>query len=182
MSIMEIRFKTNRILAALAAAICVFAMTAGTLLAQGSKEKPAATTAAKPVATKSLYDRLGGLYPIAAVVDDFVNRLATDSVIASNSKTLAALGKITPAGLKYHLTALVCAACGGPEKYTGKTMKDSHKDLNISEREWTAMAADFKMTLDKFKVPQKEQDELFAIVGTTKGDIVAPASGMTDHK
>jgi hemoglobin len=51
-------------------------------------------------------------------------------------------------------------------------MKESHKHLNISEAEWQAMAADFRKTLDKFKVPEKEQKELFAIVESTKKDIV----------
>ena len=51
-------------------------------------------------------------------------------------------------------------------------MKESHKDMNITEREWDAMVADFKKTLDKFKVPEKEQNELLAIIGSTKPDIV----------
>jgi len=55
-------------------------------------------------------------------------------------------------------------------------MKAAHEQLNISEREWQAMVADFRITLDKFKVPQKEQQELIAIVGTTKGDIVKAGS------
>ncbi|MGH9816487.1 MAG: group I truncated hemoglobin, partial [Candidatus Acidiferrales bacterium] len=59
--------------------------------------------------------------------------------------------------------------------YTGRTMKESHQHLNITEREWQAMLADFKVTLDKFQVPAKEQQELFAIVESTKPDIVLGA-------
>jgi len=51
-------------------------------------------------------------------------------------------------------------------------MKESHDHLNISEAQWQAMVADFRKTLDKFKVPAKEQEELIAIVGSTKKDIV----------
>jgi hemoglobin len=67
---------------------------------------------------------------------------------------------------------MVCEATGGPCKYTGKAMKPSHAHLNISEREWAVMAAEFKKSLDKFKVPAAEQQGLFDIVGTTKADIV----------
>jgi hemoglobin len=56
-------------------------------------------------------------------------------------------------------------------------MKESHEKLNISLAEWDAMVAEFKATLDKFKVPQREQQELITIVGTTKNDIVRPAPG-----
>ena len=82
------------------------------------------------------------------------------------------------AGLKFHVTSLVCAASGGPCTYTGRPMKESHAKLNISQAEWDAMLADFTATLNKFKVPQREQQELITIVGTTKNDIVrSPSSG-----
>ncbi|MCH7979123.1 MAG: group 1 truncated hemoglobin, partial [Acidobacteria bacterium] len=58
------------------------------------------------------------------------------------------------------------------EMYTGRSMKEAHLNLNITEEEWQAMRADFKETLDKFQVPENEQNELFAIVESTKGDIV----------
>ena len=76
------------------------------------------------------------------------------------------------AGLKFHVTALVCAATGGPCTYTGRTMKESHAQLNINEAQWQAMVVDFRKTLDKFKVPSREQEELIVIVGSTKKDIV----------
>jgi hemoglobin len=57
-------------------------------------------------------------------------------------------------------------------------MKESHEKLNISEAEWNAMVTDFKATLAKFKVPQREQQELITIVSSTKNDIVrSSASG-----
>lgn len=67
---------------------------------------------------------------------------------------------------------MVCEVTGGPCKYTGRSMKESHVHLNISEKEWGVMAGEFKKSLDKFKVPDAEQKELFDIVGTTKADIV----------
>jgi len=75
--------------------------------------------------------------------------------------------------LKYQVSAMVCEVTGGPCKYTGRGMKESHAHMNITEKEWDVMAGEFKKSLAKFKVPAKEQEELFAIVGTTKADIVA---------
>jgi hemoglobin len=80
--------------------------------------------------------------------------------------------------LKFHVTALVCEVTGGPCKYTGRAMKESHQQLNITEGQWQAMVADFRKTLDKFKVPAKEQEELITIVGSTKKDIVMPATSQ----
>ncbi len=80
--------------------------------------------------------------------------------------------------LKYHVTSMVCQASGGPEKYTGRGMKESHQHLNITENEWKAMLADFRKVLDKFKVPEPEQKELIAIVESTKKDIVLVSAEM----
>lgn len=121
---------------------------------------------------KSLYDRLGGVYNIATVVDDFIDRLLVNNTLNANPAINKARTSVPKAGLKFHVTALVCEVTGGPCKYTGRTMKASHEHLNITEAQWQAMVADFRVTLDKFKVPAQEQQELIAIVGTTKGDIV----------
>ena len=129
---------------------------------------------------KSLYDRLGGTYAIATVVDDLIERLLVNDVLNANPAIKEARERVPKAGLKFRLTAMVCQATGGPEVYKGRSMYDAHKHLNITEKEWTAMAADFKKSLDKFKVPEKEQKELFDIVGTTKKDIVLSGSGNMD--
>ena len=127
---------------------------------------------------KSLYDRLGGVYAIASVVDDFIERLLVNDILNANPAIKEARDRVPKAGLKYRVTELVCEVTGGPQKYTGRSMKDSHKHLNITEKEWDAMVADFKVTLNKFKVPTKEQAELIGIVATTKADIVmAPKAG-----
>ena len=70
---------------------------------------------------------------------------------------------------------------GGPCKYAGRDMKAAHAHLNISEKEWQAMLADFRKTLDKFSVPAAEQAELIAIVNSTKTDIVVATKASADR-
>jgi len=132
-----------------------------------------ATAQDKP---KPLYDRLGGVYSIATVVDDFIERLLVNQTLNANPAISQARSRVPKAGLKFHVTALVCEVTGGPCKYTGRAMKESHQQLNITEGQWQAMATDFQKTLDKFRVPAKEQEELLTIIGSTKQDIVTPAT------
>ena len=131
-----------------------------------------AVLAQQPDAQKLLYERLGGLKGITVVVDDFINRLVMNKTLNKNPAINAGRKSAPPPYLKYQVSELVCQETGGPCKYTGKAMKESHAHLNISEKEWGVMAGEFKKSLDKFKVPATEQKELFEIVGKTKGDIV----------
>lgn len=135
-----------------------------------------ADLATAQVQPKSLYDRLGGVYNIATVVDDFIERLLVNDTLNANPAINRARAHVAKAGLKFQVTALVCEVTGGPCKYTGRAMKESHRRLNITESQWEAMVADFQSTLDGFKVPAEEQRELIAIVGSTKDDIVMPAT------
>jgi hemoglobin len=121
----------------------------------------------------SLYERLGGVYAIALVVDDFIDRVVEDEVLNANPHIYAARKPERFPGLKFQLAAMVCEVTGGPCKYTGKSMKEAHAGMQITETEWQALAADFKASLDHFGVGEAEQQELFAIVETTKADIVA---------
>lgn len=121
---------------------------------------------------KSLYERLGGVYAIAAVVDDFIDRIMINPKLNANPKVDEAHHRVSKAGFKYLVTEMVCWATGGPQKYTGKTMYDSHAHLNITEGEWQVFCADLTATFDKFGVPAAERAELFAIVNSTKKDIV----------
>lgn len=130
---------------------------------------------AEEKAQRSLYERLGGVYNIAPVVDEFLEVLYIDDVLNANPRIKEARDRVPKPYLKYHVTSLVAQASGGPEKYTGRSMKESHRHLDITEKEWQAMRVDFKKVLDKFKVPEQEQKELFAIVESTKGDIVTAA-------
>jgi hemoglobin len=120
----------------------------------------------------SLYDRLGGVYSIATVVDDFIDRIMIDPRLNANPRVDEAHHRVPPAGFKYLVTEMVCWATGGPQKYTGKSMADSHAHLKISAAEWEAFLDDFQQTLNKFAVPAEEQEELKAIVNSTRPDIV----------
>ena len=124
----------------------------------------------------SLYERLGGVYPIATVVDTFIELLLVNNVLNANPAIKEARDRVPKAGLKYRVTALVCQASGGPCKYTGRSMKETHAQLYITEREWQAMLDDFRRTLNNYRVPEREQKELIAIVESTKKDIVISTS------
>jgi len=128
--------------------------------------------AAEVSPAKSLYDRLGGIYPISVVVDTFIDLLLVNDVLNANPAINEARKRVPAAGLKFQVTALVCQQTGGPCIYTGRGMKEAHAHLNISEKEWQAMLADFRRVLNNYGVPAKEQGELVAIVESTKKDIV----------
>ena len=121
----------------------------------------------------SLYERLGGVYNIATVVDDFIDRIMVDLCLNANPRVNEAHHRVSPPGFKYLVTEIVCEATGGPQKYSGRSMRDSHEHLLITAAEWEAFLDDFQQTLVKFKVPQAEQKELKAIVDSTRADIVA---------
>jgi hemoglobin len=118
---------------------------------------------------KSLYHRLGGYDAIAAVVDDFIGRLVTDKAL---TRFFGGASTNTQQRFRQHLVDQVCAVTGGPCVYVGRDMKTAHGGLGITEAEWQAGVNDLVAALDKFKVPQKEKDELIAIIATTKKDIV----------
>jgi hemoglobin len=127
-------------------------------------------TEAQPA--ESLYDRLGGVYPISVVVDTFIDLLLVNDVLNANPAIKEARDRVPAAGLKYQVTALVCQQTGGPCTYTGRGMKESHTHLNIGAKEWQAMLVDFRRVLNNYGVPAKEQEELMAIVESTKQDIL----------
>ena len=133
---------------------------------------PKAEAGAVTAPEASLYERLGGEGAIAAVVDEFIDVLSSDDVLNANPAIKEARDRVDPDELKASVTALVCQATGGPQEYTGRSMKESHADMNISGTEWDQMVEDFIMVLDGFNVPEKEQSELLEIIGSTKADIV----------
>jgi hemoglobin len=127
---------------------------------------------AQQASTIPLYERLGGLKGITVVVDDFINRLVMNKQLNKNPAINAGRKRSPAPYLKFQVSQLICELSGGPCKYTGQAMKESHAHLNISEKEWGVMAKEFQKSLDKFKVPAAEQKELFDMVGKTKADIV----------
>src|SRR5258708_11476496 len=125
----------------------------------------------KGKAKPSLYERLGGVYSIAAVVDDFVDRVMVDARLNANPNVDEAHHRVLPAGFKYLVTEQVCWATGGPQKYTGRSMHDSHAHLAITEGEWQAFLDDLRQTFDKVGVPAAEPQEVLAPVATPTKDI-----------
>jgi hemoglobin len=126
----------------------------------------------QPQVTPSLYDRLGGLYNIAVVVDDFIDRVMGDPRLNANPRVDEAHHRVSPQGFKYYVTEMLCWAAGGPQTYSGRTMGDTHRHLMITDEEWEAFMEDLQQSLDRFEVPQPEQDEVKAIVESTKEAIV----------
>jgi hemoglobin len=81
----------------------------------------------------SLYERLGGVYAIAAVVDDFIDRIMDDPRLNANPRVNEAHHRVSRAGFKYLVTEQVGEATGGPQRYTGRSMYDSHVHLDNTE-------------------------------------------------
>ena len=106
------------------------------------------------------------------MVDHFIGRIMVEPRLSANSRVDEAHHRVSSAGFKYLATEMVCWATAGPQKYTGRTMRDSHQALMIAAGEWQAFLDDFQRTLDKLGVPQAEQAELKAIVESTRADIV----------
>ncbi|MGE5191901.1 MAG: group I truncated hemoglobin [Deltaproteobacteria bacterium] len=140
-----------------------------------SKPAPKKSAAKRPrrqAAAPALYERLGGIYSIAAVVDDFIDRIMDDARLNANPKVDEAHHRVSRAGFKYLVTEQVCWAAGGPQTYSGRSMRDSHEHLAITSGEWEAFLDDLRQTLDTFGVPEREREELFAIVDSTRPEIV----------
>jgi hemoglobin len=123
----------------------------------------------------SLYDRLGGVYNIAVVIDDLIDRVMVDPRLNANPRVDEAHHRVSAAGFKYYVTEMLCGAAGGPQVYTGRPMGDSHRHLMITEDEWRAFMDDLQQTLDKFQVPKGEQREVTGIIeGTKEAIVIAP--------
>jgi hemoglobin len=118
---------------------------------------------------KPLYQRLGGYDAIAAVVDDFVGRLATDPKF---TRFFAGHSHDSIKKIRQHIVDQLCNATGGPCNYTGRDMKTAHAGLGISEEDWNTSVTHLVATLDKFKVPQQEKDEVIGAIASMKDQIV----------
>jgi hemoglobin len=117
----------------------------------------------------SLYKRLGGYDALAAVTDDFLGRLATDPQIGRFFKGTSADSQKR---IRQHIVDFLCNATGGPCAYVGRDMKTAHTGLNITEDDWNASVKHLVATLDKFKVPEREKNEVLGAISGLKGDIV----------
>jgi hemoglobin len=131
----------------------------------------------------SLYERLGGVFAIAAVVDHFSDALVQNPIVGQQSENPALrewhtnnLGRLP--GLKFMRTLWVCNVAGGPFEYTatrpGSTpvgLEEAHRDLQISPEEFDEVAAELGRTLDFVGVPQREKDEVLAAFAAHKAEV-----------
>jgi hemoglobin len=120
-----------------------------------------------------LYERLGGLDAITAVVDSFAARCAADDRI--NPK----FARTDISRLKKMLVDQICEATGGPCTYTGRSMRETHDGMAVTAGEFDALVEDLSATLDEFDVPVAEQAELLGLLGPLRGDIVEVESPDT---
>lgn len=119
-----------------------------------------------------LYQRLGGSFKIAILMDDFIDRILSDPRFAANPHIKEASANISRAGLKYLFTEWTCSQAGGPQAYTGREMGASHRHLMITEDEWHAFMDDFARSLDQCQVREPERQELSALLERWKTTIV----------
>ena len=141
----------------------------------GAKKDSTLPEGGAAASDKPLFERLGGLDAISAVVDAFLA-----NVVADNRINARFANDVTdPEALKHFRQMLIDQICeatgGGPIvgcKYTGKSMPDAHKDMKVTEDEFNALVEDLVKALDKYKVPEKEKGELLGALGGMKGDIV----------
>jgi hemoglobin len=122
--------------------------------------------AASQAQGKSLYDRLGGKAAITAVVETFVGNVGGDKRINGY------FASTDLAKLKMHLVNQICEASGGPCKYTGRTMKQMHAGMGVTDPAFGALVEDLVAALDHHKVGKTEKDELLGVLGPMKSDIV----------
>ncbi len=123
----------------------------------------------EPPKPKSLYERLGNKEGITKVVDSFIKNLTANDVV---KKRFAKLSKEKVEKFRNNLIDQICKESGGDCEYTGKSMKDAHKGMKITEAEWNATVSALKTALDDNKVAENEQNDLIAAIAPMKDDIV----------
>lgn len=126
---------------------------------------------------QSLYERLGGVYAIAAVVDRFSDQLLKNPKIVNANPHLKEWHmekyKERLPGLKFNRTLWVCAVSGGPYQYTAKSLHDAHFELHIPPEVFDEVSAELGRALDYFKVPKREKEEALAAFDAQKSDVTA---------
>ena len=132
----------------------------------GKGKSDGATTAATD--QRPLFDRLGGLPAITAVVEEFVTTTGNDPRI-----NMFFANTDIPK-LKQSMVDHICESTGGPCKYTGKTMKESHTGMKVKKEHFDAFMDDLTKTLDKLKVPAREKSEVLAFFSSLEADVVEP--------
>jgi hemoglobin len=152
------------------AVVCLLATFAVASEAQGT----GGSGSGQATMQKSLYERLGGLDAISAVVDEFIKIAGADARINKKfAKT------VQPARVRLHFIEQICMLTGGPCKYTGDSMKKAHHNMGMTDGEFSAGVEDLIKALDKFNVPTTEKNELLNALAKFKGDIVEVKSKET---
>jgi hemoglobin len=165
-------------------AVAVLALTAAPLSVLAAANN-AHAQASQAMPEKSLYERLGGVFAIAAVVDHFSDAVVKNPIVGQTSKNpqlrewhTKNLGRLP--GLKFMRTLWVCNVSGGPFRFEatkpGKTplgLEEAHRNLRISPAEFDEVAAELGRTLDYFKVPQREKAEVLAAFAAHKDEVTA---------
>ena len=161
--------------------IAGLALTAAPMVLTGADN--AYAQAAQTAPQKSLYERLGGIFAIAAVVDHFSDAVVKNPIVGQNSKNpqlrdwhTKSLDRLP--GLKFMRTLWVANVSGGPYQFTatkrGTTslgLEEAHRNLKISPAEFDEVAAELGRTLDFFKVPKREKDEVLAAFAAHKSEV-----------
>ncbi|HEX8922126.1 MAG TPA: group 1 truncated hemoglobin [Pyrinomonadaceae bacterium] len=138
-------------------------------LVGGAGQASAQTSAHGQESQASLYKRLGGYDALAAVTDEFVGRLVSDKQL---TRFFNGVSTDSRKRIRQLVLDQLCAATGGPCIYIGRSMRTTHEGLGITEDDWKISVKLLTETLDKFKVPKPEQDELAKLLTTLKPDIV----------
>jgi hemoglobin len=169
----ELRKRESEMVKNFILAVCLLTVIGASAMAGTRNHRPVNPATGPATAggqeKKSLYSRLGGYDAVAAVVDDFIGRLVADKRFA---KFFVGHSEDSLKKIRQHIVDQFCAAAGGPCLYTGRDMKTSHKGLGITEDDWNAAATHLVASIDKFKVPKAEKDDLLAFVTSLKKDIV----------
>ena len=150
-----------RFVACLALILGVASVTAWPAFAAGAPQAAASQD--------SLYKRLGGYDALAAVTNDFIDRLATDP---TESRFFTGLNTTSKVRVRQHVVDFLCVATGGPCKYLGQDMVTAHTGLGITEEDWNIAVKLLGQTLDKLKVPAKEQQDVVTALTPLKEQIV----------
>lgn len=120
----------------------------------------------------TLFERLGGTYAVAGIVDEFVERMISNPVVAQNRAVMRTVEPGHVPGLKFQITAFVINAAGGPYRYHGQSMLDAHRGMQITDDQWNAAMAELRAVLARRQVPEPEQKELVALLESTRDRIV----------
>jgi hemoglobin len=152
------------------------ALAASTPIAPMAAEDETGTPEGSAAAEPSLYERLGGIFAISAVVDRFSDAIITNPKLNVNPALKAWNEMEAPVrlpGLKFMRTLWIAALAGGPFEYTGLPLNDAHQDFHLTPEEFNEVGAEIVRALDAFQVPEREKEELVAAYMQSMTEVVS---------